>query len=175
MNGAVGGNALQTQLIALAVVLIVVVRFLVRELRARTVRVSTMWLRPAFLGALTVFFAASAVRQSAESAAELALSLTVGVAFGAVVGFLVAASTTVERAGAPGVLRLRGSWVTVAIWVAALLGAAGRAAAEDRRLAARDDVARAQRGDDLHGGRRVRDVLRAGRHAQPLAAGLTAR
>lgn len=121
MNGAVGGNALQTQLIALAVVLIVVVRFLVRELRARTVRVSTMWLRPAFLGALTVFFAASAVRQSPESEAELALSLTVGVAFGAVVGFLVAASTTVERAGAPGVLRLRGSWVTVAIWVAALL------------------------------------------------------
>jgi hypothetical protein len=120
VNGIAPGAALQTQLFTLAVVVFVVARFLFRELRARTVKVSTMWVRPAILAVLTAFVVCAALQSRGGSPAEVALSLGIGVAFGALVGLLVTRSTQVGPGDKPGYLRLRGSWVTVAIWIVAL-------------------------------------------------------
>jgi hypothetical protein len=111
---------LQTEIFTLLILVVVIARFLFRELRARTVRVSTLWVRPAVLCALTALsiWAASQVPRGVEG--PIVPWLLGGTAIGIVVGFLVARSTRVESTGKAGVVRLRGSWITVAIWVAAL-------------------------------------------------------
>jgi hypothetical protein len=115
------GPQQQTELVTLVVVIIVVARFLVRELRARTVRVSRLWIRPAFLAAITALLIVVTLRVPVESAGfALVPSLVAGGLVGLVVGFLVAYSTRVEATGQPDIVTLRGSWVTVVIWIAAL-------------------------------------------------------
>ncbi len=50
-NGTPGMN---TTWLTLALVALVVVRFLFRELRARKIRVRTLWIRPGILAVLTL-------------------------------------------------------------------------------------------------------------------------
>ena len=111
----------QSQLITIALILVVVARFLARELKARTARVTTLWIRPAFLIALTGLMSWLALSRGAGSAVELGASLAFGALLGVVVGVLVTGSTRIEASGRPGLVTLRGSWVTVAIWIAALM------------------------------------------------------
>jgi hypothetical protein len=111
---------LQTELITLGILVVVIARFLLRELRARTVRVSTLWMRPAFLGAMTVLVIWATLQSPQASGVPILPWLIGGTAIGMVVGYFVALSTRVESTGQAGVVRLRGSWVTVGIWVAAV-------------------------------------------------------
>jgi hypothetical protein len=114
-------SQLQAELISLALVVVVIVRFLFRELRARTVRLSTMWFRPAILLALTALLVWTTVRVTPFAVGELGVALGIGAAAGIVVGVLVSGSTAIEATGKPGLVRLHGSWVTVAIWIVALV------------------------------------------------------
>lgn len=79
-----------------------------------------MWVRPAVLCALTALtiFGAFAVRGGPSP--ELWPSLGAGLILGAIVGYFVSASTVIEPTGQPGIVRLHGSWTTVAIWLGAL-------------------------------------------------------
>ncbi len=112
--------ALQTQLFTLAIVLVVVVRFLFRELRPRTVRIGTLWVRPAILAVLTAFLIWTGVRIG-NPVAELGISMLIGIVAGVIVGWFIVASTAIAQGPKPGTLVLRGSWITVVIWVVALL------------------------------------------------------
>jgi hypothetical protein len=117
-------SALQTQLFTLALVLVVVVRFLFRELRARTVRIASLWYRPAFLAVLTALVIWQGVRVG-DPTSELAVSIMIGIVAGIVVGWLVVATTTIQAGPRAGLLVLRGSWITVVIWVVALVARLG--------------------------------------------------
>jgi len=111
---------LQTELITLVIIIVVIARFLFRELRARTVRVSTLWIRPAFLGAMTALVIWATLQSPRPSGGPIVPWLLGGTVVGIVVGYFVALSTRVEATGRAGVVRLRGSWVTVAIWLGAV-------------------------------------------------------
>jgi hypothetical protein len=113
-------SAVQTQLFTIAITLAIVARFLFRELRARTVNIGTLWVRPAVLVLLTAFLVFAGVRLDAD-ARELGLALLVGLVAGVAVGYLVVQSTAIEPGPKPNTLRLRGSWITVVIWVVALV------------------------------------------------------
>ncbi len=51
----------QAQLVQIGVLVLVVARFLARELRTRTLRLSTLWIRPAILMVLTAAIALAAI------------------------------------------------------------------------------------------------------------------
>jgi hypothetical protein len=115
-------QAWQTQsLVTLAITAVVVLRFVMRELRARIVRSRTLWLRPAFLLAILGFFIFGTLRLSQYTHVLLALALVVGVLCGALTGVLVVRSTTFTSAGMPGAVRVHGTRVTAAVWVGAIL------------------------------------------------------
>jgi hypothetical protein len=117
-------TALQTQLFTLAIVLVVVVRFLFRELRPRTVKMGSLWARPGILAVLTAVVIWTGLR-AGDPAAELGLSMAIGIVAGVIVGWLVVASTTIQAGPRPHTLVLRGSWITVVIWVVALVARLG--------------------------------------------------
>jgi len=118
MNGS--GGSMNTAWIALAVGLLVVVRFLFRELRERTVKVRTLWIRPGIIVLATIGFAAAALARPGVNSAQLIVMLLVGAALGVLTGVLVVRSTTFAPAGMPGAVRVRGSIATVVVWVAAI-------------------------------------------------------
>jgi hypothetical protein len=104
--------------------LIVVVRFLFRELRPRTIKIQSLWYRPGFLALLTIFLIWGGVRVG-DPTGELAVAVMIGIVAGIVVGWLVVASTTVQTGPRPQTLILHGSWITVVIWVVALVARLG--------------------------------------------------
>ncbi len=110
--------------VTLVFVAIVIVRFLMRELRERTVRASRVWIRPAVLVVLLVISVAGAFavpRISANlSVPVMALSVLIGAALGVVAGLLVVRSTTFSPAGMAGAVRAKGNMTTVVVWVVAL-------------------------------------------------------
>ena len=112
--------ATQTELITLLIVVLVISRFLVRELRARKAVLNRMWVRPAVLLALTALAIFGAFAVHGGPSPELLPSLAAGLILGAIVGYFVSASTVIEPTEQPGVVRLHGSWTTVAIWLGAL-------------------------------------------------------
>ena len=120
-------SGVQTQLIVLAIAIIVIARFLFRELRARTVNLSRLWVRPAILIALTGLVVWAAFQLPANAfgpvgaLGDLSVSIAIGIVVGVIVGVLVSRSTSVETTGVAHIVTLRGSWTTVAIWVAALI------------------------------------------------------
>jgi hypothetical protein len=117
-NGAGGPNS---TLITLVIVAIVVVRFLFRELRARTVRVRTLWIRPGVLIVLTLLAFAGAFAIPGVNVAVACSSILVGAVLGVVTGALVVRSTTFAPANERGAVIARGSAVTVVIWIVAIL------------------------------------------------------
>ena len=118
MNGSAGG--MSPALISLAVGLVVIVRFLFRELRERTVKVRTLWIRPGIIALLTVGFAVAAFARPSVNPGLFVLMLLAGAAVGVLTGVLVLGSTTFAPAGIAGAVRVRGSVVTVIVWIAAL-------------------------------------------------------
>jgi hypothetical protein len=117
-----GMSGFTTQtLISLVVSLVVVVRFIRRELSARVVRTGTLWIRPALLVAVSALVVFQALRIPGAQPGLLSAALAGGAACGLVTGFLVVRSTTFSSAGRPGAVNVHGSRTTAAIWVGALL------------------------------------------------------
>jgi hypothetical protein len=106
--------------IPLVVGLVVVARFLFRELRERTVKVRTLWIRPGIVALATIGFTAAALSRTGVNPGLLIVTLLVGAALGVLTGVLVVGSTTFAPAGVPGAVRVRGSAVTVIVWLTAL-------------------------------------------------------
>ena len=119
-----GGAGPNSTIVTLAIVLIVVGRFLMRELRERTVRASRVWIRPAVLFALFVLLLVAAFVSPKVNAGLsvplMAMSVVIGAGVGVVTGVLVVRSTRLTPAGEPGAVRAQGNLTTVAIWVVAL-------------------------------------------------------
>jgi hypothetical protein len=117
-NGTPGMN---TTWLTLALVVVVVGRFLFRELRARKVRVRTLWIRPGILAVLTLVLIGSGFVIPHVSMGVVALSVLVGAAVGIGVGVLVARMTTFAPAGERGAAIAQGSFKTVIVWVVAIV------------------------------------------------------
>lgn len=111
----------QTLWVTLAVALLVVVRFLVRELRVRRIPLGRLFLLPGFLGLISLVLIYASVAQAPDVMQLLSISAIAAVLVGAFIGLAVARFTTVNLAPEPNVVLVRGSIATVAIWVAALL------------------------------------------------------
>ena len=115
------GPGTNTTWITLLIVLVVVVRFLFRELRQRTVRVRTLWIRPGILAVLTALLIAGGFVVPHVNAGLMLLAALVGAVVGAITGVLVVRSTSFAPANERGAVLAKGSVVTVVIWVVALL------------------------------------------------------
>ena len=115
------GPGTNTTWITLLIALVVVVRFLFRELRQRTVRVRTLWIRPGILAALTAILIAFGFVIPHVNAGVMLLAALVGALLGAITGALVVRSTSFAPANERGAILAKGSVVTVVIWVVALL------------------------------------------------------
>jgi hypothetical protein len=102
------------------VALLVVGRFLARELRERRISVGRIYLPPAILGVIALALIGMAVFYTPENLLVLALACIAGLAGGAVIGYAVAHFTTVRVTAEPGIIYARGSIATVAIWIVAL-------------------------------------------------------
>jgi hypothetical protein len=114
------GSGLNTTLITLAIVLVVVIRFLFRELRERKVRVRTLWIRPGILSFVSVLLIAGAFWIPNLNLAVMGLAIVIGAVLGVVTGMLVVRSTTFAPAGERGAVLAKGSIVTVVVWVVAI-------------------------------------------------------
>lgn len=119
MNATSPEGALTTAL-PLLLVLVVVVRFAFRELRERTVRIPTIWIRPALLLALNGYLIVLTTKVDPSDDAITLVTLLVGAILGAVTGLAIIANTTFAPAGVPNAVRVRGNRVTLAIWLGAL-------------------------------------------------------
>jgi hypothetical protein len=114
-------NALATQsLFALGITVLIVFRFARRELRERTVRTRTLWIRPAILIALTAYFVYLSATVDPIGNGEMVAVLIGGALLGVVVGFAIVRYTQFAPAGIPDAVLVRGSRITFAIWIAAL-------------------------------------------------------
>jgi len=110
----------QTDWITVGVIVLVLARFLFRELRLRRIKTASIFAVPVIVGIIGAFVVYSVVVAAPDQIAPLAIGGVVAIAVGIGIGFAVAHFTTVEVAE-PGVLLVRGSWITVGIWVGALL------------------------------------------------------
>jgi hypothetical protein len=97
----------------------IIIRFLMRELRERHLSNVQLFVLPGILLAVWLFLAISAGTTAHPDFAELGLRNAIALPFGVLVGFAIAHFTTV-RIGGDGKVFFRGSYVTVAIWLAAL-------------------------------------------------------
>jgi hypothetical protein len=109
----------QPFLFTLLLVALVVGRFLARELRVRRMVLARIWIAPAILAIAGGWIAWYSLSIAPYLAGTLAIALVAAVPVGAVIGFAVAHFTTVQSDGA-GTAIVRGSWITVAIWLGAL-------------------------------------------------------
>jgi hypothetical protein len=107
--------------ITLALVGVVVVRFLLRELRVRRMQLSRIFVLPGVFALLVLFLIVTTLQQSPDQLVPLAVGSLVAIPVGAGIGFAVAHFTSVQPAPAPGVVLVRGSQITVLIWIGALL------------------------------------------------------
>ncbi len=109
----------QTLWITLGVIALVLARFLFRELRVRRIKTSAIFSVPIVVGVIGAFLVYSVVAAAPDQIPSLAIGGVAAIVVGIGIGLAVAHFTTV-RSGGPGVLFVRGSWITVGIWVAAL-------------------------------------------------------
>jgi|SRR5271165_1843394 len=107
--------------LTLVLVAVVVVRFLLRELRVRRMLLNRIYVLPAVFGLLVAFLFVTTLSQDPSQLTNLIVGSLAAVVIGAGVGLAVAHFTTVERGNASGVVLVRGSATTVAIWIGALL------------------------------------------------------
>jgi len=115
------GTGMNTTWLTLALLALIVVRFLFRELRARKIRVRTLWIRPGILGAFTLVLVGAGFGVPGVSMGVVALAVIVGAAFGIGVGVLVSRLTSFAPTGERGTAIAQGSMKTVIVWVAAIV------------------------------------------------------
>jgi hypothetical protein len=116
--GSSGGLGSSTVFITLAIVVIVVARFLIRELRERRIALSRIFLIPALLTVIVLYLVYLLLQVNAGLTPLLAVAALPAAIVGAVIA--VSRFTTVRPGDQPGTVFIRGSYVTVAIWIAAL-------------------------------------------------------
>jgi hypothetical protein len=114
------GSFATPSLVALGVTVLLVFRFARRELRERTVRSRTLWVRPAILLAITAYLVVLSVQLDPRGDGELAAVLAAGGALGVVLGWAIVRNTRFSPAAAPNAVRMIGSPVTFAIWIGGL-------------------------------------------------------
>jgi hypothetical protein len=106
--------------IGLVIGLLVIGRFLMRELRERRFLISRIYLVPAILGIIAVVLVVLAGMAHPDTIPVIAVACAVALGLGAVIGYGVARNTTVRVTDDPTVLFARGSVATVVIWIVAL-------------------------------------------------------
>jgi hypothetical protein len=102
-----------------ALVVVVVARFLFRELRVRRIRKSNIFMVPGVMAVLGVFLVYSVISSFPDQIFNLLIGGIIAIVVGGAIGFAVGHFTTVQVQQS-GLLIVRGSWITVAIWIAAL-------------------------------------------------------
>jgi hypothetical protein len=110
----------QNAIITIVIILFVIARFLMRELRERHLSTAQLFIFPAIIGCGWAYLAYAASTASHVDGIDLGVRTVIALGFGIVVGVLVAHFTTV-RIGTDGKVFFRGSYVTVAIWIVALV------------------------------------------------------
>ena len=137
MTGGAGPGT--NALVTIAVILLVVARFLYRELRERTVRLSSLWIRPGIFAAVTLFVIAGSFIVPGLNHPLVFMSIAAGIGFGMATGQLVLDSTSFTPSDRPREVRVKGSIGTVIVWLAAIalrmaarlvVGGSGGAAAQ---------------------------------------------
>jgi hypothetical protein len=106
----------QSLWIYLALVALIVVRFLMRELRVRRMALSRIWYAPAFVVAVAVWLAWTTLSAAPYVVPQLVIAVPAALVVGGALGWAVAHFTTVQNGG-NGIAIVRGSWITVAIWL----------------------------------------------------------
>ncbi len=104
-----------------ALIALVILRFLWRELRVRRIKnkAGSIFAIPIVLGLVGAATIYSVVAIAPEQLPNIVIGGLIAIVVGVGIGFAVAHFTVVQVAE-PGVLLVRGSWITVAIWVGAL-------------------------------------------------------
>jgi hypothetical protein len=102
-------------------IVLVVARFLARELRVRRMALSRLFVLPAIFLLLVLWLVVLTIQQDAGQIFALAVGSLAGVVIGAGIGLAVAHFTSINAGPAKGVVLVRGSATTVAIWIGALL------------------------------------------------------
>jgi hypothetical protein len=116
-----GGQGANSNLIALVIGAVVVVRFLFRELRERKIRLRTLWLRPGIVAIVTAALVIFGVIDPRTDRAILALACIGGAVLGVVAGLLVVGATTFRPADEWGAVLAHGSVTSVIVWIVALV------------------------------------------------------
>ncbi len=101
------------------VAILVVGRFLFRELRERRYAIGRIYVLPGIAGAIALVLIAMSWVGEPAARGVLALSSVAGVVLGGAIGYGVAHFTKVRVTADPSVLYSRGSFATVAIWIGA--------------------------------------------------------
>jgi hypothetical protein len=113
-------NSLTTQsLFGLAIAAFIVFRVARRELRDRTVRARSLWIRPAIMVALSVYIVSLSMRLDPDGNGEMIAILIGGAVLGIVTGLAIVRNTRFAAAGVPNAVLVSGSPVTMGIWIAA--------------------------------------------------------
>jgi hypothetical protein len=118
MNSLPGVPGISFTLVLIAVV---VLRFLARELRVRRMALSRLFVLPAIFALLVIFLVVVTIQQDPGQSFALCIGSLAALVVGAGIGVAVAHFTTVSAGAVPGVVLVRGSATTVAIWIVALL------------------------------------------------------
>lgn len=111
----------QNAVVIVVMAVIVVGRFLVRELRERKFVTNRIYVLPAIVGAVALALIGLAASRQPDAVAALALACLVSLAAGGAFGFAVAHFTSVRVTSEPGIIYARGSYITAGLWVAALM------------------------------------------------------
>jgi hypothetical protein len=109
----------QTIWITVAVIVLVLARFLFRELRPRRIKTRSIFAIPIVMGLVGAAVIYTVVAIAPEQIPTLLIGGVFAILVGIGVGLAVAHFTSVQVLE-PGLLLVRGSWITVAIWVGAL-------------------------------------------------------
>ena len=107
-------------LVYAGILVLVVGRFLVRELRERRLSLSRIFLAPAFLGVLALYLLYFSITHYADTITLLAGETCITLGIGSAIGLGVGHYSTVRLGDKPGIVYVKGSWPTVAIWIGAL-------------------------------------------------------
>jgi hypothetical protein len=114
-------NELATQsLVGLGITVLIVFRFARRELRERTVRSRTLWIRPAIMLALTAYLIWLSSSIDPLGDGEMLAVLVGGAIVGVAVGIGIVRNTQFAPAAIPHAIIVRGNPITFGIWIAAL-------------------------------------------------------
>jgi hypothetical protein len=113
-------GSLTSILAPLAVGLLVVIRFLVRELRDRRIPFNRFFVFPAIFGVISVALVYFAASTAPYYVVQLAAGSFAAVVVGIGIGLAVDRFTSVRLGPSGTSAIIRGSWMTVAIWIAAL-------------------------------------------------------